>query len=75
MKKSTYFCDICHDEQPAEALIGLRFKNTKQFVFDVARSTDGTHICNGCMEQLRQQLAPKQPPHKYDAAAHSAAYP
>ncbi len=76
MKKVTYSCDICRDETPKDQLMGCNFRNMKEFKLDTAASTDGVHICMGCLRQLEQQLAQKpKDPKPYDAAAHAAAYP
>lgn len=56
MMTKIYKCDLCRDvKQPAE-LRGLRFSTNTKFKIDTAYSTDGTHICITCLDQLRDQI-------------------
>jgi hypothetical protein len=71
-KKITYSCDICRDEMPKDQLLGCHFSNLKDFKLAPAESTDGVHICMGCLGQLQAQMGPKR---AYDAEKHAAAYP
>ena len=36
---------------------GLRFSNLHDFVISATHSTEGTHICESCLSQLKSQLA------------------
>lgn len=55
--KKVYSCNICRDETPMLSLTGLNFSGMKTFKLDTPQSTDGVHICDGCLQQLREQLA------------------
>lgn len=60
MMRKEYSCDLCHEKRPPETLTGLRFHDMHTFTLDTARSTDGTHICSMCIEQLCDQLKVQQ---------------
>lgn len=53
--RAIYKCDICRDDTAKEHTIGVCFSNLKVFKLRGPESTQGTHICIGCLEQLRQQ--------------------
>jgi hypothetical protein len=55
--KKIYSCDICKDETPFNQLTGLYFSDLKKFRLAPPLTTDGTQICDGCLEQIREQLA------------------
>ena len=57
MKKVIYSCDICRDPADRVSLVGLNFSGMKRFKIDTVQSTDGVHICIGCLKQLQEQLA------------------
>lgn len=59
-KKTTYICDVCRDETPKADLMGLNFSGMKKFKLDKPESTDGTHICLGCLNQLQVQMGIKR---------------
>lgn len=59
MLEKVYSCNLCHEKVRDQNLMGVRFKNNYEFVLDEARTTDGTHICMRCLDQLKQQLATK----------------
>jgi hypothetical protein len=58
--KKIYYCDICKEEfsPPEEAytkLLGLRFVGNKDFNVGDIYSTDGTHVCHYCFDQISSQ--------------------
>ncbi len=55
--KKVYSCDICHHVKDPSVLIGLKFSNLTDFKFAMVNSTDGTHICDKCMLQLKREIA------------------
>lgn len=55
--KKIYNCDICRDEKDPDILFGIFFSDLRTFTISSARSTDGVHICVGCMQQLKDQIA------------------
>ena len=55
MMKKIYSCDICRDEKSVGQLIGCNFSNMTKFKLDTPRSTDGTHICKDCLQQIVDQ--------------------
>jgi len=55
--KQVYSCDICKDNMEPRLLIGCKFAGMKTFTLDTARSTDGTHICFNCADQITVQFA------------------
>lgn len=61
--KAVYNCDICRDEMPKARLIGCNFRDMKKFKLDSPESTNGIHICDGCLQQIVEQ-APKFIPEK-----------
>lgn len=71
-KNVTYSCNICRDVMPKDQLLGCNFSGMKKFKLDTPGSTDGVHICMGCLGQLQAQMGPKR---AYDAEAHAASYP
>lgn len=56
--KVNYSCDICRDHAPKADLHGIHFLNMKKFDIRDAASTDGIHICIGCLTQLAEQAGP-----------------
>lgn len=68
MRKTVYSCDICREATEITALRGLYFSGMKKFQLTDPAATDGIHICNGCLDQLREQLSP-QPDVEYSTAA------
>ncbi len=54
--KKIYSCDICRDEKSVGQLIGCNFSGMHKFKLDTARSTDGTHICKDCLQQIADQV-------------------
>lgn len=54
--KKIYSCNLCHDEKKPEEMMGLKFSNMVLFKLDETRSTEGQHICLGCLRQLKEQL-------------------
>jgi hypothetical protein len=57
MLTKQYSCDICDEKMPAIELWGIRFTNNRDFKLGPAASTDGKHICEKCLVQLRVQPA------------------
>jgi hypothetical protein len=57
--KKVYKCDVCRDEMPPLELYGIHFTNMKDFDIGHAASTDGVHICERCMGQLRTKPLPQ----------------
>jgi hypothetical protein len=58
MMKQEYSCDICRDPKKPHELHGVHFLDYRKFDIRDARSTDGIHICFGCMDQLAAQAGP-----------------
>lgn len=56
MMQKVYTCNLCHEKDQPDKMVGLRFSNMRDFKIDDARSTDGTHICTWCLDQLTKQL-------------------
>lgn len=54
--RAIYKCDVCHDDTPKDKVMGLFFRDLKHFTLSGPESTKGTHICMGCLDQLREQL-------------------
>lgn len=67
--RAIYSCDICREETLKANLMGCNFSGMRTFKLAEAESTNGVHICVACLDQLREQLAPKRvsppqgPPH------------
>jgi len=62
--KKVYNCDICRSEREPEKLTGIYFQGMTKFKFDEAESTDGVHICTGCLLQLKSELSVIEFPEK-----------
>lgn len=56
--KAVYNCDVCRDEMPRTQLIGCNFSGMKKFTLSAPETTQGVHICGGCLQQIAEQ-APK----------------
>lgn len=56
--KAVYNCDICRDEMPKSRLVGCCFSDMKKFKLSGPESTDGVHICGGCLQQIVEQAPP-----------------
>jgi hypothetical protein len=56
--KKIYNCNVCRDDMPPSELYGLHFTNLKDFDIMHAASTDGVHVCQRCMTQLREKPLP-----------------
>ena len=64
--KKIYTCDLCKEQRVPAQLYGLRFTAGCRFVLGPAESTDGTHICHECTEQLKEQFVePLRGTHDY----------
>lgn len=61
--RAIYTCDICREDTHKGDIMGVRFSDLRKFTLSPPESTDGTHICNLCLGQLREQLGPKQVQH------------
>ena len=57
--KKVYKCDVCRDEMSPADLYGIHFTNMKDFDIRHAASTDGVHVCERCMTQLRTKPLPE----------------
>lgn len=55
-KRILYRCDICRDDVPKIECFGLNFSTLKKFHLADPDSTDGVHICWGCIQQLEEQI-------------------
>jgi hypothetical protein len=58
--RAIFTCDICKEDTARAGILGCRFQNLHDFKLSPPESTDGTHICNRCLDQLRVQLGPKR---------------
>jgi hypothetical protein len=67
--RNIYSCDICGDEKPVADLVGLRFRNMREFQIDGPRTTDGKHLCIDCLIQIRYGRLPDSVDRKKVAAA------
>jgi hypothetical protein len=47
--KKIYSCNLCNEEKAPEEMMGLKFSNLVLFKLESTRSTDGQHICFGCL--------------------------
>lgn len=54
--KKNYTCDICRDSKPIDGLVGCYFTSYSEWRFSLPTETDGTHICNKCLDTLRVEL-------------------
>ena len=54
--KQEYACDICRNSKSRNDLVGLCFSGLTNFRFVIASSTEGVHICNPCIKQLRIEI-------------------
>jgi hypothetical protein len=61
--RAIYKCDICREDTHKGDIMGVRFYDMRRFTLAPPESTDGIHICNLCLGQLREQLGPKQVQH------------
>ena len=61
--RAIYQCDICREDTHKGDILGVRFIDLRKFRLSPPESTDGVHICNRCLGQLREQLGPKQVQH------------
>lgn len=53
-KKTTYSCNICREVKPEGKLLGIVFVDLHNFKFDFPSETEGVHICNDCIKQLKE---------------------
>ena len=60
--RAIYTCDICREETLKGNVMGVRFIDMRQFKLSEPESTQGTHICVMCLNQLREQLGPPRSP-------------
>lgn len=65
--RAIYNCDICREDTHKGDIMGVRFSGMRTFTLSSPESTDGVHICNRCLGQLREQPGPKQVQHSGDA--------
>lgn len=56
--KAVYNCDICRDVMPMTNLVGCNFSTMKKFKLCGPESTQGTHICGSCLQQIVEQAPP-----------------
>ena len=68
--RAVYTCDICHEDTLKGNVLGCRFSDLRRFTLSDPESTQGTHICKMCLDQLREQLGPKHPPQEEDRGPH-----
>jgi hypothetical protein len=61
--RAIYQCNICREDTHKGDILGVRFIDLRKFRLSPPESTDGVHICNRCLGQLREQLGPKQVQH------------
>lgn len=61
MMRKEYTCDLCDERRPPKDLTGLKFHGMHLFTLGAASSTDGTHICSMCIEQLVAELKVRTP--------------
>lgn len=54
--KIIYKCDICRDEKDKAQLMGCNFTTLNKFKLDKPQTTEGVHICNSCLMQIRDQM-------------------
>jgi hypothetical protein len=53
-----YKCDICREDvKDLNMLLGLHFKDMKNFSIGNYGCTEGVHICYGCAKQLLNELS------------------
>lgn len=57
--KKVYGCDVCRENKTPDELYGLHFTNMRDFDIRHAASTDGIHVCERCMTQLREKPLPE----------------
>lgn len=53
--RAIYKCDICRDDTAKEHVIGVCFSDMKHFKLRGPETTQGTHICLSCLDQIAQQ--------------------
>jgi hypothetical protein len=59
--RRVYRCELCRDElKPDERCFGLNFSTLKKFKLADPASTDGAHVCFGCLQQLELQIPESQ---------------
>jgi hypothetical protein len=54
--RAIYKCDICREDTHKGDIKGVCFSDLRKFKLSTPESTDGVHICNLCLGQLREQL-------------------
>lgn len=54
--RKVWKCDICREETLEANIRGCNFSGMREFKLGVAQSTDGVHICIGCLQQIADQL-------------------
>ncbi len=54
--KAVYTCDICREDALKANIRGCNFSGMRTFKISDAESTQGVHICIGCLDQLKAQL-------------------
>lgn len=59
--KAVYNCDICRDHIPKTQLVGCNFSTLKKFRLSGPETTQGVHICGGCLQQIAEQAPPFLP--------------
>lgn len=59
MMTRVYTCNICSEGKEPKDMYGIRWGDIDVFVIDEAQSTDGFHICVGCMSNLKEQIESK----------------
>lgn len=53
--RAIYKCDICRDDTAKEQVVGAHFIGMKNFKLSAPESTQGVHICLGCIGQIYDQ--------------------
>jgi hypothetical protein len=53
--RAIYKCDICRDDTDKQYVVGVCFSGLKNFKLKSPETTQGTHICLGCLHQIHQQ--------------------
>lgn len=53
--RSIYKCDICREDTAKECIVGVCFSDLQHFKLKGPESTQGTHICLSCLDQIAQQ--------------------
>lgn len=55
-KRVIFDCNICREDKDWKEMWGVIFSNMTKFKIGDPKSTDGVHICDMCLNQLREQL-------------------